>query len=214
LSVTHLQAEVHQANNVVYTDATNMEALLQDSPALLLYPSIMGLDNRIVVSNGVQTNLLLSQHLNCRSSGYYDYLSPAIFLDDALGEPTIWYDIDANRLVDITTYEPDSSSTSRISAMLQGDQAAFYIALKNIGDAGASLLHDAETLGNVRINLLPARYEEETPYGDEIIATMVPQLMNGHAYTICTYHGDNKSPLLPFASAPLETHNLKARTAE
>ncbi len=100
---------------IIRTDVTDPEQLRQGSPALLLYPAIMPVgDNTLVASNGAQTKLLYNK-IKQRMSW---------ILDESFFE----YDEKDDRLIDITTYEPDApNNTPRISAYVRENRATMQI---------------------------------------------------------------------------------------
>ncbi len=139
------------------------------SRALIVYPAIIPVGNRIVVSNGAQTNLLYNAAIKS-----FEETSPQHILGEAISNPFGVYDEKEDRMIDITTYEPDEpNNTPRISACL------------NKSDAG--------------IHIVRRRLDGER---DDLICRVI--LSAGRAKGITTYSGGNEKPLLPFNSELLQ----------
>ncbi|UCG95667.1 MAG: hypothetical protein JSV92_01295 [archaeon] len=113
--------------NTIRTNVTDREQLEKGSPALLLYPAIVPVDNVIVASNGAQTELLYSGVRNNPGlTKNVDGLKEIIEL--SFSEPAFRYDQKDDRWIDITTYEPDApNNTPRISLIANNDSAVLYI---------------------------------------------------------------------------------------
>ena len=119
-----------QARKLVYdkslstirTDVTDQEQLKKGNPALLIYPAIIAVEKRrVVTSNGVQTKLLTN---SARQMNMKD-IRPIDILVDAMNIP-----VDENG-IDITTYEPDAPNfTPRINGCLDKQLGGFYIVRK------------------------------------------------------------------------------------
>ncbi len=114
---------------VIRTDVTDPEQLRKGSPALLLYPAIMPVgDNTLVASNGAQTKLLYNQAKQSR------LLLPESLIKRSFREPFFEYDEKEDRLIDITTYEPDApNNTPRISAHVKENIAIMNIIWEDKG---------------------------------------------------------------------------------
>ena len=137
--------------------------IARGSRALIVYPAIMPVENRIVASNGAQTKLLYDI-----ARVTYEETSPQHILGEALSDPFFEYDEKDDKLIDITTYEPDApNNTPRISACLDKTSAGIHI---------------------VRRRLDGQR--------DDAIFSM--GLSAGGAKGITTYSGGNEKPLQPF----------------
>jgi IMP cyclohydrolase len=136
--------------------------IAKGSRALIVYPAIMPVGSSIVVSNGAQTKLLYNVARNTNEN-------PMIVFRDAFSKPFYEYDEKGDKLIDITTYEPDSPNfTPRISACLGDKLAGIYIVKKRL-------------------------YSEER---DDDLSKIL--LTPGEARGITTYSGGNENPLAPF----------------
>lgn len=117
----------------VYTDATDLETLQKGSPLLLVYPAIMTVGSGVVVSNGVQTNLLHTElmrkmdELPEDAGASQEYTACSDVLSNAFMGPNLMYDKKDDRDIDITTFEPDPCHTPRINAVTIGSQSMLHI---------------------------------------------------------------------------------------
>jgi IMP cyclohydrolase len=156
---------------VIRTSVTDPEQLARGSPALLIYPAMVPVnDGLVVASNGAQTKLLYSV---AKRGG----LSPEAIVARAFQFPSWEYDQKDDRWIDLTTYEPDSNATPRISAVLH----------------------------RTRDPVLDIVYKNDKGKQDSNL-TLVHEFSPGQAFMITTYSGGNESPLLlPFGDQePLE----------
>ncbi len=156
--------------------------LKKGSSALTIYPAITPAIPRILLaSNGAQTNTLYSSVTNNA------FESPEEIIVRAFSDLVLQYDEKDDRLIDLTTYEPDEpNNTPRISAMLRGDQAALHI---------------------VKCGKRNEPVSEIFPF----------DLEHGKGKLITTYLGGNESPLAPFTGNPLDVlidSNTSADIAE
>lgn len=112
---------VGENTGIIRTDVTDPEQLKKGSPALLLYPAIMPVgDNALVASNGAQTKLLYNKEKQGK-----------LWMP---GKPFFEYDEKDDRLIDITTYEPDApNNTPRISAYVRENRAGMYLVWEEYG---------------------------------------------------------------------------------
>lgn len=108
--------EQDKRNRVIYTKPTNRKKLEQGSPVLLLYPAIMPLKDGLAISNGAQTKLIYSHCINQDHA----WISPKGSLVQSLDKPFFEYDKQLG-LINITSYEPDSNKTPRISGCIGND---------------------------------------------------------------------------------------------
>ena len=109
----------------VRTQVTDEEQLKKGNPALLIYPAISHVGERIVASNGAQTSLLIGCAQGCPED-----IFPKRLLLQALDKSVVQKDKDGQE-IDITSYEPDSPNfTPRINACLDSSFGAFYIMKK------------------------------------------------------------------------------------
>jgi IMP cyclohydrolase len=160
----------------IRTNVTDKEQLEKGSPALLLYPAIVPVEDRIIASNGAQTKLIYSVIRNENFTPGVDLtrLPPLAILKEAFKEPFWEYDEKDDRWIDITTYEPDApNNTPRISACVIDKIAAFDIV-----------------------------YRGEN--GEKSRITREVHLEPGKGKLITTYKGGNEKPLLPFVGEPLD----------
>lgn len=98
---------------------TDEKIINEGNKALLIYDAIKYLEEGIVVSNGVQTNLILDTLLNKK------YKNPVACLDDSFREKYLINNID------VTSYEPDEPNfTPRISGLIINKNAALSIITK------------------------------------------------------------------------------------
>ena len=118
-----------QARRLVYdenlltvrTEVTDSEQLKKGNSDLLIYPAIISVGNKIVASNGAQTNLLLAFVYKS-----YVMLEPRNILYRANEEP---FYING---IDVTSYEPDAPNfTPRINGCLDDRFGAFCIIKKS-----------------------------------------------------------------------------------
>lgn len=106
-------------SRVIRTKGTEQAKLKQGNPELLIYPAVVSVGNRIVASNGVQTDLLVDEAMRER---------PIDVLINAMKFRTF------RNGIDITAYEPDSPHfTPRICACLDDSLGGFYIVSKGGG---------------------------------------------------------------------------------
>jgi len=166
---------------VIRTKATDEEKMRKDpkaNAALLLYPAIVPVHNAIIVSNGIQTELIYSV-LNSGSSVQNIIASShpdtQPYIRQALGKPSFRYDSKNDMWIDITSYEPDSPIyTPRISGLVIGDKATMHIVRR-----GSNRRRD---IGMHSFNLEP-----------------------GRGKLITTYKGGNEDPYpLSFVGEPLD----------
>lgn len=102
-----------EETGVVRTAVTDPEQLAKGSPALLIYPAMAPIGNGLIVgSNGAQTRLLYS--IGSRNH----QVMPSRIVEEAFKESYWDYDAKGERWIDLTTFEPDSNATPRISAVL------------------------------------------------------------------------------------------------
>lgn len=119
-----------EESGVVRTDVTDKEQLEQGSPALLIYPAIVCKGNRLIASNGAQTEVIFSKtkmgpetSKDILDSAFQNYV------------PHFRYDKKDQKWIDITTYEPDApNNTPRISALLTPFGAAMHIVKFECGE--------------------------------------------------------------------------------
>lgn len=143
-----------EETGVLRTDVTNREQLEKGSPALLLYPAIMPVGERIVASNGAQTQLLYDVSDLASSKA-----TPGWIVARAFGEPHSVYDPAKDRLIDLTTFEPDvPNNTPRISAVVDSDRATLYIVRSNAG---------RKEVSPIDIDLVPGKAFGITTYAGE-----------------------------------------------
>jgi len=112
----------------IRTEVTDREQLEEGSPALLLYPAIVPIGDAIIASNGAQIKLIYTTIMNTPNAKH-----PQLILSHSFEKPFYEYDQKDDRWIDITTYEPDSNNTSRISACVIGNEAAMHIVRNNEG---------------------------------------------------------------------------------
>lgn len=99
------------------------------SRALIVYPAIMPVGDRIVVSNGAQTKLLYNVAINENKNNFET--SSINILKEASFKNFFEYDEKEDKLIDITQYEPDNPNyTPRISACLGDKIAGIHIVQK------------------------------------------------------------------------------------
>ncbi len=181
-----------EKTGVIRTAITDREQLERGSSALLVYPAIIpvqsvasdGVQKKLigfVASNGVQTELIYSRLMRNSSLGNVSRADDVIahsvlqgIFTEAFHDPDFRYDPEHDRLIDITDYEPDENSTSRVNAILLGSSAYMHS------------VHKEE--GSMRrvINHFPIC------------------LRSGVIRSLSTYAGGNEKPLKPFTSNPLE----------
>ena len=133
-----------QARKLVYdgpsqtisTEVTDVEQLRKGNPALLIYPAIKQVRDKIVASNGLQTRLL---HEVIDSTDLKQRQHPANILVDAFTVPRM--NGQDEQLIDLASYEPDPPNfTPRISACVNENQrVAFCIIRKLYGCAEVSI---------------------------------------------------------------------------
>jgi IMP cyclohydrolase len=142
--------------------------IAKGSRALIVYPAIMPVGNSIVASNGAQTKLLYNVARNTNEN-------LMVVFRDAFAKPFYEYDEKGDKLIDITTYEPDNPNfTPRISACLGDKLAGIYIVKRKL----------------------------DSPEREDRLSRIV--LHPGEARGITTYSGGNENPLAPFNGEPLE----------
>lgn len=162
----------------ISTGATDPATLNEGSAALLLYPAIIPVNGKIVVSNGAQTNLLYSTLMNNPDFSPEEVITEAFKNPFFLYEPPT-FDKDGklksgDRFIDITTYEPDApNNTPRISAVLDtaSGNVAFHSVIKFHTGQPSPLLWTSK-------------------------------LNHGEGYMITTYEGGNENPLKPYDNHP------------
>ncbi|MDD5178053.1 MAG: IMP cyclohydrolase [Candidatus Nanoarchaeia archaeon] len=159
--------------HIVSTEVTNEEQIKKGNQALLIYPAIMPINNSLTVSNGAQTDLLYTQVKN----------NPTLrgawkFIELAFKKQCWRYDSKTDTIMDITTYEPDSSTTPRIAAVVDGADNK---------------------------NLTGALWIARNNKGEREVGEYMFLIKPGLGHLITTYKGDNESPLLlPFVGNTLE----------
>ena len=85
---------------------------------LLFYPTIAAVEGHVVVSNGLQTELIVT---GLKNAGDQNKYSTKLTLQTALGKPSYRYDPQYG-WVDITSFEPDEPNyTPRISGLVGRD---------------------------------------------------------------------------------------------
>ncbi|MFH1802509.1 MAG: IMP cyclohydrolase [archaeon] len=104
--------------------------LEEGSRALIEYPAIVPIGSEaLVASNGVQTELVCSVASNQFS------LRPDQMLERAMRSSSWRYDPQHDRMINITTFEPDPpNNTPRINAIVKGGDAAMQIVLCEGGE--------------------------------------------------------------------------------
>ena len=113
---------------IVRTQVTDEEQLKKGNPSLLIYSAIMVVGDKVIASNGAQTNLIASC-VGPLSGGTEDILSKAF------EKPYI------ENGIDLTSYEPDYPNfTNRISACVNEKECAFSI-LRKFGEQTIKYLH-------------------------------------------------------------------------
>ncbi|MBI5803489.1 hypothetical protein HY448_02275 [Candidatus Pacearchaeota archaeon] len=120
----------------------------EDNP-LHFYPAIVFVKDKIVASNGAQTELLIqrSKHLS---------YPPYAVLETAMDNPFI-KNFDGQEF-DITSYEPDSPNfTPRISACLDRNSGAFHIVRR-------TELSNGREVNQFSFQLIPGRTKTITTY--------------------------------------------------
>lgn len=131
------------STGTIRTDVTDPAQLEKGSPALLLYPAIAFLPGEhggFVASNGAQTKLIYSNSRRLREAAF----PPAVFgmMRRALDEPFFEYDSQADRWIDITTFEPDKYNTPRINLIVLRNNACLHIVRKGEGGIREDRYHD------------------------------------------------------------------------
>ena len=127
-----------EKTKTIRTNITDRKQLEEGSPALLLYPAIVLYENAIIASNGAQTKLIYSALKREQPDPVLDSpaLSPFGILNEAFKDPFWEYDEKDDKLIDITTYEPDApNNTPRISACVSNGRAAIGIVICRNGKA-------------------------------------------------------------------------------
>ncbi|MBU4086799.1 MAG: IMP cyclohydrolase [Nanoarchaeota archaeon] len=105
----------------IKTAPTDPETLRKGNPALLIYSAVLGVRDGLVVSNGLQTELLWGEAANALSHVF----SPVRNLMGALGGS---YEVSG---VDIASFEPDAPNfTPRISGIVNKGAGALAISKK------------------------------------------------------------------------------------
>ncbi|MBR9691626.1 hypothetical protein GOV06_02470 [Candidatus Woesearchaeota archaeon] len=103
-------------------DVTDPEQLAKGDPSLLVYDAIVKIGRTIIVSNGVQTNLI-----GDAADMYRRFMERELPIEDLLPmsfcEPH-YMETKDGRTIDIACYEPDDPNfTPRICGVVQGDYA-------------------------------------------------------------------------------------------
>src|SRR3989338_8288686 len=102
-------------NGVVRVEPANGSAA---TSTLLFYPAIAAVEGYVTVSNGLQTELIVTELKNAGDQNKY---STKLTLQTALGKPCYRYDPQYG-WVDITSFEPDEPNyTPRISGLVGRD---------------------------------------------------------------------------------------------
>lgn len=158
----------------IRTEVTDLKQLKKGVNPLLVYPAIMLHKEAVVASNGLQTSLLYTE-LTSRYDILENYFNPAVdVLSKALKKKVEIYDSLNDRMVDITSFEPDSPIfTPRINACVFKDSAAMSIICRGKDFRSREKVY--------RIALKP-----------------------GYGKLLTTYAGDGKEPLKPFEGKPLD----------
>lgn len=176
---------------MILTDVTDPEQLNKGSPALLIYPALAHADDDLIGSNGAQTMLIYSMAMHdLMERGGKPLKEPWIpnpggLLSRAFERPCFQYDAHEDRVIDITTYEPDPNSTPRISACMSKQSGGLHIVWSDNGKKQSK------------------------------VHPRFPQRLGpGEGLTITTYNGGNEKPLLlPFQGEPLEA-TVESETAQ
>lgn len=166
---------------IVRTNVTNKEELEKGSPALLIYPAMVGLNHTIVASNGAQTKLLLQEYMKPFSitSDHGVALERILGNTNTFGPLPFFFEYDAKgeRWIDITRYEPDGESTARVSGVISVP-----------GILPRNALHISGFDGD-----------------DQFRKVYVLESRKGLGHFIATYDGGNEKPRLkPFQGLPRE----------
>tara|TARA_Y100000310_G_scaffold10116_1_gene10836 strand:+ start:6079 stop:6852 length:774 start_codon:yes stop_codon:yes gene_type:complete len=118
---------VRGEGDVIKTNPTDPKILEEGSPALLIYPALVRCGDRLIGSNGAQTDLLLSAAEN--------FPHPQVILSVAFRNPVNVYDEKGDREIDLTAPEPDDYNTPRINAVVGDENAALSTIFK--GEEGS-----------------------------------------------------------------------------
>ncbi|HLD88741.1 MAG TPA: IMP cyclohydrolase [Candidatus Nanoarchaeia archaeon] len=179
---------------VVRTKVTDPEVLKKGSEALLVYPAIIpvtaGASNYVVASNGYQTNLLHTALVNLTNfvgelnKKEHNKFEKTV-IESALSNPHLIYDQQNDRVIDVTTYEPDPSHTPRISLVASTERACLHIVRCGKDEQKEPAYHPFDLSG----------------------------FKEGEGRFISTYDGINQDPLQSFEGEPLEV-KLPGKTPE
>ncbi|MFH1307662.1 MAG: IMP cyclohydrolase [archaeon] len=168
-------------SGVIRTDVTDREQLEKGSPALLIYPAMVELDEMIIASNGSQTRIMYDKFKRLtrvkakvtaeriiRDS--FDYNSGFPFME------SFEYDPKSQTWINLTSYEPDAPNfTPRINATIKDEEVVFGILKKD-------------------------EYLSHIPKREFWKFILNP----GQGFGLTTYQGGNENPLLPFEGELLE----------
>ncbi len=127
-------------HGVVRTEVTDPQQLNNGNPALLVYPALAFGEGSLVVSNGAQTNLLYSAMVNTPEVNRI----PIAVLNRALLNPSFLYDPKLG-WIDVTSFEPDSSHTPRISGCVTNNSMLMHNAYCDISGKANKTLHRVDT---------------------------------------------------------------------
>ena len=114
------------------------------SPALIYYPAIIAVDDFLVASNGVQTDLFYSAARKNPKLDSSEVLDNASF-------PEQWrYDPQGKRFINITSYEPDApNNTARICGCIKNDgsEEANFLIIRYL-NSGEGILERGSALNS------------------------------------------------------------------
>lgn len=159
---------------IVRTEATDKEQLEKGNSSLLLYPALAYVENMILASNGIQTELLYSAAVtlilnSTAKDNLIQSFSPKSVMANAFSTEQFRYDPKTDTLINITEFEPDEpNNTPRINACIQNHKSAISIFKR-----------------------------------DGVDITYTGYLKPGRGKLITTYKGGNEDPLLPFEGDPI-----------
>lgn len=161
----------------VSTQVTDEEQLKKGSRALLIYPAMMHHQAALMASNGMQTELLynLVHELHNERNLAQESDLP-IRLEQRMRKPHFTYDQEYDRVIDITTYEPDPNHTARISSIVQNSLGTLHI-VRARGDKQNPLAMHQEFYYDMRT-------------------------LSAQGVLLATYNGENINPLPAFEGKP------------
>lgn len=144
-------------DGTIKTDVTDPKQLEEGNPNLLIYNCIARFQDIFVVSNGAQTDLILDTAAMTR-----DKNSLGILLE-ASRQPYLVEGDKPGELIDLTSYEPDSMKTPRISGVITRPGAVLSIVKHT--DAGPARSYFEIPLENGKAKVIATYTGKNEPKG-------------------------------------------------